>query len=59
MTKIGARSVTDSLTPLKFKITRRTIRNPTKINLYFWKGKGRKLNMASPQETRETVIVNI
>jgi len=58
-TKIGAKKVTDSLTPLRLRITSMTMRNATNMSLYFWKERGRKLKIASPHETRETAIVSI
>jgi cytoplasmic iron level regulating protein YaaA (DUF328/UPF0246 family) len=57
--KMGASTVTDSLTPRRLRMTRNITRKAAKNNLYFWKDKGKKLKSASPQETKETVIVSI
>jgi hypothetical protein len=47
------------LTPLKFIKTRRTITAISKGIFPGWADSGRKLKIASPQETMDTVIVRM
>ena len=54
---IGASTVTDSLTPLRFRIIRIKIRSIAKSILKIWNVGGRKLKMASEQAAIDTVMV--
>jgi hypothetical protein len=54
---IGASTVTDYLTPLRFSTIRIHIRNIAKSNLKIWNGRGRKLKIASEQAAIDTVMV--